>query len=172
MKHKFLLLYTWLVRTLMFFFPDIPMIMRLRGFLYGLGMISCGRDFQVAHDVNIKALECIEVGNHCFIGNNVLLLGSGGTYISDEVLIGPNTIIISGKHSYCNGSFRFGKPSDKTRDKIVLSFGSWVGGNCTVFAGAHLPQGSVLSANSLLNKQFEITNSIYGGVPAKFIKTL
>ena len=51
MKHRLLLLYSWLVKTVLFFFPDVPLIMRFRGFLYGLGMPSCGSNFQVAHNV-------------------------------------------------------------------------------------------------------------------------
>lgn len=172
MKHRYLLIYTWFIRTVLFFLPDIPIIMRFRGFLYGLGMISCGKNFQVSHDASIKALEYIQIGNNCYVANNVLFLGSGGTYIEDEVMIAPNCIIVSGKHSHFNESFRYGISSQENKDKIVLSFGSWVGGNCTVYAGACLPKGSVLAANSLLNKKFETGNSIYGGVPAKFIKRI
>ena len=57
MKHKFLLLYSWFVRTIMYFLPDIPFIMRFRGFLYGVGMKKCGKDFQVTHNAIIKELE-------------------------------------------------------------------------------------------------------------------
>ena len=53
MKHRLLLLYSWLVKTVLFFLPDIPLIMRFRGFLYSLGMPSCGSNFQVAHNVII-----------------------------------------------------------------------------------------------------------------------
>ena len=85
MKHKFLLLYTWLIRSLLFFLPDMPLLMRLRGGLYGLGMMKCGKDFQVTHDANVKVLEKISVGDHVFIGNSSVLLGGGGIEIEDYV---------------------------------------------------------------------------------------
>ena len=81
MKHKLLLVYSWLVRTALFFLPDIPFFMRFRGWLYGLGMAKRGRDFQVTHDVVIKDLQGISVGKHVFVGN----------------------------HSSQNGSYRYGK---------------------------------------------------------------
>lgn len=61
MKHKLLLLYSWLVRTLLFFLPDMPLVMRFRGFLYGLGMAKSGKNIQVTHDAILRDLENISM---------------------------------------------------------------------------------------------------------------
>lgn len=167
MKHKFLLLYSWFVRTALFFFPDVPLIMRFRGWLYGLGMKSRGKDFQVTHDATIKDIENISVGSNCFIGNGSIVMGSGTITIEDMILIGPHVIIVSGNHMSDGTSYK-GKIS---AGDIRLSYGSWVAGNCTIQKGAVLPPNSVLSANSLLNKKFDSPDSVYGGVPAKLLKT-
>ena len=169
MKRKFLLMYSWTVRMLLFFLPDIPVIMRLRGYLYGLGMSYCGGDFQVTHDAVIKDLQGISVGKHCFVGNGSIIMGSGTIIIEDEVLIAPHVIIISGNHVLKNGSFRYGRGDT---GNITIGKGAWIAGNCTISKGSRLPAGSVLSANSLLNKCFNEEYSIYGGVPAKFIKRI
>src|SRR5690606_39130217 len=149
MKHKLLLLYTWLIRSLLFFLPDMPILMRFRGFLYGLGMKKCGKDFQVTHDVHMKVLEEITVGNHVFIGNATVILGGGGLDIEDCVLIAPHVVIVSGNHTFLDGSYRFGSSQLK---KITIQKGAWVAANCTLTQGSILPEGSVLGANSLLNK--------------------
>ncbi|MFA8300216.1 MAG: hypothetical protein ACEPOV_08645 [Hyphomicrobiales bacterium] len=167
MKHKFLLIYAWFVRTILFFLPDIPFIMRFRGWLYGLGMRKRGRDFQVTHNTIIKSLQNIEVGNNVFIGNFSVILAAANVIVHDEVQIGPNVIIISGNHTKLNGSYRFGKPD---REEIILERGSWVSANCTIAKGSMLPSGSVLAANSLLNKKHTTKDGIYGGVPAKLLK--
>ena len=169
MKHKFLLLYTWLIRSLLFFLPDMPLLMRFRGFFYGLGMMKCGKDFQVTHDANVKVLEKISVGDHVFIGNSSVLLGGGGIEIEDYVLIAPHVVIVSGNHTFFNGTFRYG---ESQLGKITLKKGSWIAANSTVTQGAVLPEASVLGANSLLNKAFNQSNALYGGVPAKWIKQL
>lgn len=167
MKHKFLLLYSWLVRSSLFFFPDIPLIMRFRGFLYGLGMLKCGRDFQVSHDVILKGLANLKIGNNVFIGNHSIIMGSGSVTIEDEVMLGPNVIVVSGNHTLKSGSYRYGC-SDY--GEIFIGRGAWIAANCTISMNSTLPHGSLLGANSFLNKNLEVPNAIYGGIPAKFIK--
>ena len=48
----------------------------------------------------------------------------------------------------------------------------FVGTNCVLLGGATLPDRSVLGAKSLLNKAFAEPQTLYGGNPAKPIKTL
>lgn len=169
MKHKVLLIYSWFIRTILFFWPDIPVIMRFRGWLYGLGMKKCGCDFQVTHDAVIKDLCGISVDNHVFVGNGTVIMGSGTIDIEDEVQFAPHCIVISGNHTLKNGSFRYGMGD---RGHIQIGRGAWVAGNSTIQRGSKLPAGSVLSANSFLNKVYEEPLSLYGGVPAKFIKKI
>jgi len=143
--------------------------MRFRGFLYGLFMKSCGQDFQVTHDSILRGIEKISVGRHCFVANGTFIMGNGEIIIEDEVMIGPNSVIIADNHTYSNGSFRYGKPK---KGKIFLGKGSWIAANCTVQINSSLPQGSVLAANSFLNRSFSLSDSIYGGIPARYIKSL
>lgn len=166
MKHKLLLIYSWFVRIVLFPLPDIPFIMRFRGFLYGLGMRSCGKNFQVTHDAIIKNLENISVGEKCFVGNNSIIMGGGQIYIEDEVMFAPNVVVISGNHTSKNGSYRFG-PSDV--GYINIGRGTWIASNCTIQRNTKLPANSVLSANSFLNKVYE-QSAIYGGVPATLLR--
>lgn len=167
MKSHVLLIYAWLVRTLLFFLPDIPLVMRFRGWLYGFAMKSCGKDFQVTHDAIIRDLQLIVVGNNCFVGNGTIIMGGGEIILEDQVMLAPRVIIISGNHTSKNGSYRYGK-SDV--GQIVIGRGSWVAGNAIIQKDSQLPVNSVLSANSFLNRKFDISNAIYGGVPAKLLK--
>lgn len=169
MQHKLLLLYAWFIRTLLYFLPDIPAFMRFRGWLYGFAMKRSGKDFQVTHDAIIKDLWGISVGNHVFVGNHSVVMGSGSIEIDDEVQLAPHVILISGNHTSMNGSYRYGKGDS---GHIHIGRGAWVAGNSTVQKDSALPANSVLSANSFLNKVFTEENSIYGGVPAKLIKRL
>lgn len=143
--------------------------MRFRGWLYGFAMKKRGRDFEVTHDAVIKDLWGISVGNHVFVGNHTIVMGSGTIEIEDEVQLAPHVIIISGNHTSENGSYRYGKGDS---GHIHIGYGAWVAGNSTVQKDSTLPANSVLSANSFLNKNFTEENAIYGGVPAKFIKKL
>lgn len=168
MKAKFIIVYCWLIRILLFFLPDIPLFMRLRGFLYGIFMIHCGKDFQVTHDAIIKELNHIKVVQHCFVGNGVVIMGSGTIEIGNYVMIAPHSVIISGNHTSLYGAYKNG-PIDI--GQVIIKSGSWIAANCTVVKGAVLPEDSVLCANSFLNKSYSTAHSVYGGIPAKLIKT-
>lgn len=171
MKHKFLLLYSWFVRTLLFFLPDTPFLMRIRGYLYGICMKNCGKNFQVAHSAILNSIELFCIGHHVFIANGCIFIGNGEITIGDEVLFGPNVVISSGNHIFDSRSFRFAK-SSKTR--VQIGKYSWVCANSTIAGGAILPDNSILAANSaLINLKVELApKALYGGVPAKFIKHL
>ena len=168
MKLKISIIYSWFVRTLTYFLPNIPFIMRFRGFLYSLMMAECGKDFQVASSVIINSLSGLKVGKHVYVGPNTIILATELT-IEDTVLIGPANLIASGNHTLENGSFRYGSPS---RNKIIIKKGAWISGNCSILSGAVMPESSVLAAGSVLNKEFQEKYGLYAGSPACFIKKL
>jgi len=168
MKHKVLLIYSWFIRTLFYFFPDIPIFMKIRGFFYGLGMIKCGKNFQVTHDSIIKGLEKIKVGNNVFVGNHSIIFGSGITTIGDEVMLGPHVVLVSGNHTFKGQSYRWGKADV---GQIIIEKGCWIGANCTIVSGSRLPKYSILGANSFICDFFDFEKSLYAGSPARLIKT-
>jgi acetyltransferase-like isoleucine patch superfamily enzyme len=166
MKHKLLILYSWLVRTIMFFFPDSPALMRLRGFLYGICMKKCGRNFQVTHNAIIKCLQFIEIGNDVFVANSVFILATVKLQIEDEVMIGPNTIIVTGNHTMVGGSYRYGQ---NKKAPIRIGYGSWLAAGTKIMPGVTIGKGVLCAAGSVVTKNVE-NYKIVGGVPAKEIK--
>lgn len=172
MKHKLLLLYSWFVRVLLFFAPDIPFIMRFRGFLYGLGMKRCGKDFQVSHDVIFNGLEGISVGNNVFINNYNIILGTYGVTIENEVIVGPSCVFSANNHLPKGRSFRYG---GRDKRSIYIGEGSWIAANCAVVAGSYIPPFALLSAGCVYtaSKEKEMPSGyIYVGSPAKPLKEI
>lgn len=142
--------------------------MRFRGFLYSLAMKSCGKNFQVCSSAYINSLSGLSAGDDVYLAHNVVVLGKD-IIIEDEVLIGPNSVLVSGNHTFLKSSFRFGASESKC---IVISKGSWIGANCTVLAGAKLPEQSILGAGSVLSTNYNQCRTLYAGVPAKPLKLL
>ncbi|MCF7487632.1 acyltransferase [Vibrio sp. A2-1] len=166
--HKFNLLYTWFIRTVTYWLPDQPVIMRLRGKLYGYRMKSCGRNFQVSSNVILRTLENLTVGDDVYLAPNVVINCSDTITIESEVLIGFNVVVVSSNHSILNGSYRFGTSIDKP---IFIGFGSWIGANSTVLAGSYISKSVVIGANSVTNKFVE-SDGIYAGSPVKCLKKI
>jgi acetyltransferase-like isoleucine patch superfamily enzyme len=156
------------VRTITFFLPDVPLLMRFRGFLYSLMMKRAGGNFQVTSSAIINSLAGFTVGRDVYIAQNTVIIGTDVT-IGDEVIIGPNCVISGGNHVYSGRSYRFAKSEAAP---VVLESGCWVGGNCSILAGTTLPEGSVLGAGSVLDKTFQNKRCLYAGVPARPVKEL
>ncbi len=170
MKHKLLLIYSWFIRTLFYFFPDIPFFMKIRGFFYGLGMKKCGKNFQVTHSVILNSLENFIVENNIYIANNCNFIATACIVIKDNVIFGPSVVMASGNHSFLDNSFRYGKPIPK---KIVIEEGCWIASNTTIVAGSRVPRFSIVGAGSVYNiAEPESEKALYSGVPSTLKKNL
>jgi len=163
LKHKSLLLYSWFVRFATGWFPDAPITMRFRGWLYGLAMKRAGNNFQVASNVRINSLQNISVGNNSYIAPGSFLLISDGLDISDEVSIGPYVVIVDGDHTSIEGSYRYGGRNTKP---ISIGKGCWIASHVTITKGVTLGDGSIVGANSVVTKDIPAYTKA-AGVPAK-----
>lgn len=170
MRHKFFLLYAWLIRTLLFFLPDIPLFMRFRGWLYGLAMKDCGKNFQVAHSAIINGLDLCSIGKDVYIANGCNIVTNGCLRIGDEVIFGPGVLVSTGNHQFDGQSYRF---SPSTKEDVSIGIGCWIGGNCTILCGVHVPDKSVIGAGAVVTKKScNGTSGLYAGSPAKLIKEI
>jgi acetyltransferase-like isoleucine patch superfamily enzyme len=167
-KMRISILYSWFIRTLTYFLPNIPFFMRIRGALYSIFMKECGRNFQVPSSVILTCLTGLRFGKNVYIAHNCVILGVN-IDIGDEVIIGPNCVLTSTTHTFHKTSYRFGK---YTESSIAIKAGSWIGANCSILGGSILPERSVLGAGAVLQRKFEKPNFLYAGVPAAPVKEL
>lgn len=108
-----------------------------------------------------------------------------------ELIIGESSAITKKHHIDCTNSITIGKFStiagynsqflthsinvfENRQDSTAIIIGdfTFVGTNSVVLGGATLPSYSVLGAKSLLNKSFDTSWKLYGGVPAKSISDI
>ncbi|MDD4938256.1 MAG: CatB-related O-acetyltransferase [Candidatus Shapirobacteria bacterium] len=98
--------------------------------------------------------------------------------------IAQNFATISHRHKYENFfnykfnnetnspfSFKYYKEPEKVNITKPITIGDdvYIGYNVTILGGVKIGNGSIIAANSLVNKDIP-PYTIYGGVPAKFIK--
>lgn len=129
-------------------------------------MKKCGINFQVASNVYFNSLSKLVIGDNVYIAQNNVVIAVD-LYIYDNVIIGPNCVISGGNHQFDGNSFRFKKAKHLP---VIIEEGSWISANCTVLAGSILPKRSILAGGAVLTKAFTQKNSIYVGVPAKYLK--
>lgn len=58
----------------------------------------------------------------------------------------------------------------KTENAVFIDDDAWIASNCTISNGVNIGKGSIIGANSFVNKNIP-PFSIAGGVPARVIKS-
>lgn len=112
----------------------------------------------------------INYGKHTKIGKNVFInfdcvfLDLGGITIEDNVLIAPKVSLLTE-----------GDPiSAESRHSLVpqpihIKQNAWIGANATILPGVTIGENSIVAAGAVVSKNVP-DNSIFGGVPANFLK--
>lgn len=108
----------------------------------------------------------IRLGKDIFINKSCMFVDLGGIELEDNVLIGPDVKILSVNHSL----------DPKNRRGVILRSvkikrNVWLGAGVTVCPGVTIGENSVVGAGSVVTKDVP-DNTVYAGVPAKFIKNI
>ena len=147
-------------------FPDITLVMRMRGFLIRPALKACGHNFQIGRRVTINFPHRLEVGGDVYIATGCWLHAAGGIALEDEVQLGPYAVLITGDHTLTNGSYRHGSGA---RSPIRLCRGSWVAAHATITKGVTLGCGALVAANGVATHDVP-DFAIAAGVPARIIR--
>lgn len=146
--------------------------------------ISIGKNLTLISDsffsepgINHPAIiRLLSKNSNLRIGDNVGLSGGGicvkeQVIIGDNVMLGANTFIADTDfHPISASNRRFDKENVKTLP-VVIGNNVFIGMNSIVLKGVTIGENSIIGAGSLVVKDVP-NNEIWGGNPAKFIKSL
>jgi acetyltransferase-like isoleucine patch superfamily enzyme len=90
---------------------------------------------------------------------------------TDAISIGAFSIVAGYRSQFLTHGIDIER-ARQTAAPITVGRYCFIGTNCVLLAGSSLPDCCVLGAKSLLNKRFEESYRLYGGVPASPIKAL
>jgi len=119
---------------------------------------------------NVRIRGTFEMGTGSSIAQNCSITGeNAGVFIGENVMIAPNVVIVAFDHGFENIEIPmvFQK---KVEAPIYIEDNVWIASNSTIVKGVRIGEGSIVAANSLVNRDVE-PFSIVGGVPAKFIRS-
>ena len=110
----------------------------------------------------------IEVGDNFFANYNFVVLDGAKVSIGNNVFIAPNV-----------GLHTAGHPLDSRRRNegieyaapIIIGDDVWIGAGVQVCPGVTIGRGALIAAGAVVTKNVE-DNTVVGGIPAKFIKTI
>ncbi len=151
----------WLVRSLLFapWFP-IPSTIKVAA-LRAFGA-RVGEGVVIRSRVNITFPWRIEIGDHVWIGDEVMILSL------DQVMIGSNCCV-SQRAFLCTGSHDFARETfDLITKPIVVGDGCWIGAMAFVGPGVTFGQGSRCLAGAVVVADVEEGTTV-AGVPGREI---
>lgn len=111
----------------------------------------------------------LKLGDNVGIGSNSFLGCAGGVEIGEDTILGNFVSIHAENHNYSD-------PDTPIRLQGVSHLGvkigrdCWIGAKVTILDGVVIEDGCIIAAGALVIKGCYKANSIYGGVPAKFIR--
>lgn len=110
----------------------------------------------------------IKIGKRCSINPFTIIYGHGDTTIGDNVLIAGHCMIIPNNHIFNSTDIPISKQGN-TSYGIFIEDDVWIGHGCSILDGVIIGKGAIVAAGSVVNRDIP-PYTIYGGVPAKFIK--
>ncbi|WP_430934761.1 acyltransferase [Saccharicrinis sp. 156] len=133
-----------------------------------------GNDVKIATHCAIFSRESVQgiltIGEGTHIGDNTILDITDNLSIGEEVAIGPNCTIYTHDHDYKQTNKAAWK-GGIVKKPVVIEDGAWIGSGVTILPGISIGKNAVVAAGSVITKDVpELT--IWGGVPAKQIKTI
>lgn len=110
------------------------------------------------------------IGEGSEIGDNSIVDVSADIRIGNHVSIGPNCVIYTHNHVYTNKEVAAWKGGVVAKP-VVIEDGAWIASGVTILPGITIGKNTVVAAGSVVTKDLQAF-SVYGGVPAKFIKKI
>lgn len=110
--------------------------------------------------------ENINIGKNVFVNHACTFMDRGGITLEDNVLIGPKVNLITTKHPV--------NPTERRAtisQPILIKKGAWIGVGATILPGVTIGENSIVAAGAVVSKDVP-DNTIVGGIPAKFIKSI
>lgn len=134
---------------------------------------SVGSNFRFGYASNLEVPKSFTIGDDFFCGPYAYFSSNANTKVSigNSVMFGPHCMVIAGNHNISNANTTMmNSPKLFEKDKgIIIESDVWVGARAVILDGSHISEGTVVAAGAVVSCRTK-PYSIYGGVPAKFIK--
>ena len=112
--------------------------------------------------------EGVSVGDNVGISENCFLQIRGFLQIGDDVIIGPNSTIITENHIHDDIKVPIRLQGTK-RKGVIIGDGVWIGAGCTILDGVNIGDHAIIAAGAVVVGDVT-AYSIFGGIPARLIK--
>lgn len=139
--------------------------------------ISLGHNVSIGKYTTIECSGTVKnIGKGLSIGNNVGMGThgywgcAGGVTVGDNTIFGNYVSIHSENHIYTDVTIPI-RLQGVERLGVSIGNNCWIGAKVTILDGVIIEDGCIIAAGSVLTNGRYKKNAIYGGVPAKLLKS-
>lgn len=111
----------------------------------------------------------IEVGDHCFIGQNCFFSAGEKIVLENYCTIGASCNLLAAGHRYDDPSVPYARAAVISYGRMQLDSNTWIGAGSTLVGDIQLGYGSIVAAGSLLRTPVPPL-CLVAGNPARIIK--
>jgi acetyltransferase-like isoleucine patch superfamily enzyme len=133
--------------------------------------VSIGKNTTIECSGSIREIGIgLKVGNNVGLGTHGFFGCAGGVKIGANTIFGNFVSIHSENHKYSdlNTPTRL---QGVERLGIKIGENCWIGSKVTILDGSIIENDTIIAAGSVVTKGIYEGNKIYGGVPAKVLKS-
>ena len=139
--------------------------------------IKFGKNVSISRDTGIECSGTFtdigvgfSVGDNVGLGRNCFYGCAGGIKIGSNTIVGNFVSMHSENHNFQNADIPI-RLQGVNRKGISIGENCWIGAKVTILDGVVVEDGCIIAAGSVVNAGTYNKNSIYAGVPAKYIKS-
>ena len=147
--------------------PGMTIVRRLRSAIGRRCLDSAGCNVNIEHMADFGVGIGISLGNNSGIGLRCRVRGP--LAIADDVMMGPEVIILGGGHRFDRTDLPMRLQGSPSPSKTRINNDVWIGARAIIMPGVEIGQGSIIGSGAVVTKDVP-PYSIVGGVPAKVIK--
>lgn len=125
---------------------------------------SCGRGVVIETNAKIP-FHKVEIGNFSGIGLNAFL---GAAKIGDNVMMGPDVIMMSRDHLFQSRSLPMRLQGAAEDNPVVIGDDVWIGTRAILLPGVRVGKGAIIGAGAVVTKNIP-EYSIVAGNPARIV---
>lgn len=121
-----------------------------------------GQNVHIHSTVKITIPWNLSIGDHCAIGDSVILYALGPIKIGTASTVSQYAHICAGSHDFRDGKMTLIKPPITIGDDVWICADAFIGPNVSI------GDKSIIGARAVITQDVEV-NSVYAGNPAKRI---
>lgn len=126
-----------------------------------------GKNINVEQNANFGNGSGIQIGNNSGIG--VRCSVRGPLFIGDNVMMGPEVMIITSNHDFSRIDIPMNQQGSFPQKKVVIGNDVWIGTRAIILPGVKIGNGAIVGAGAIVTKDIP-DYAIVGGNPARIIR--